>query len=90
MISFDVTKEEGESIDRIVSRVEKALGNVDRAGLVMDILATHANGCPLDFAKLEAFPATDFFHDVGGISRHLNRSTGKLGGCFLPRCAVSQ
>jgi len=24
-------------------------------------------------------------HDVSGIARHLNRETGRLEGCFLPR-----
>lgn len=41
----------------------------------------------LDLERLAGFPDFDFAHDVYGIMRHMDRTTGKLGGCFLPRCA---
>jgi hypothetical protein len=56
----------------------------------MDLEATHANGCPLDFAKLLACDDFDFLHDIGGIAMHLDRSTGVLKDCFLPRLAKKQ
>ncbi|NHO33307.1 hypothetical protein GOB85_12520 [Acetobacter sp. LMG 1636] len=51
----------------------------------MDLIATHSNGCPLDLERL--YEADDFnlLHDVIGIRRHLDRSTGKLTDHFLPR-----
>jgi hypothetical protein len=51
----------------------------------MDLVACHANGCPLDFPRLLNADDFNFAHDVFGIERHLNRCTGKLGNCFLPR-----
>ncbi|MHB0965308.1 MAG: DUF6874 family protein [Bellilinea sp.] len=51
----------------------------------MDITACHLNGCPL---KLEALLHADdfnFVHDVQGIHQHLDRETGELKDCFLPR-----
>lgn len=56
----------------------------------MDITATHANGCPLKLAELLAADDFNFSHDVAGIYRHLDRTTGKLLDCFLPRFAQKQ
>lgn len=53
----------------------------------MDITATHLNGTPLDLDRLLAFDDLNFVHDVFGIARHLDRSTGKLQNCFVPRSA---
>lgn len=41
----------------------------------------------INLDKLLAFGEVDFIHDVLGIMRHLNRDTGELGNCFVPRCA---
>lgn len=51
----------------------------------MDIEAVHCNGNPLRLADLLAADDFNFAHDILGIGRHLDRETGKLGGCFLPR-----
>lgn len=62
----------------------------DRLSLRMDLAAVNAT-CPLDLDRLAFdFPAFDFCHDVAGIVRHLDRETGELGGCFLPRCALPE
>lgn len=87
MIQFDTTKEESELIDKIVDRAVNMESSIDRLSLNMDLSATHANGCQLDFAKLLAFDDFNFAHDVGGIMQHLDRSDGHLKLCFLPRCA---
>lgn len=90
-VSFKVSRDEAALIGRIVDRaaeIWKAHGvEFDALSVDMDITATHANGCPLDLSKLFGFPDVDFTHDVGGIMKHLDRTTGKLGGYFLPRCA---
>jgi hypothetical protein len=63
----------------------------DRMTFIMDLMA--ANGCNgnpelrLD-RMLHDFPKFDFMHDAVGIQNHINRETGQLEGCFLPRCAV--
>ena len=41
----------------------------------------------MDWAGLLAAGDDDFMHDVAGIHRHMNRETGILENCFLPRFA---
>ena len=86
-ISFKATDEERALVTASVKRAQALGFTRDPMDLEMDILAAHANGCSLDFAKLMSFDAFNFIHDVGGIVEHLDRVTGKLGGFFLPRCA---
>jgi hypothetical protein len=86
---FTATAAETDLILQIVDRAV-ALGAQPsaRLSLTMDVTACHCNGTPLDFPKLLAAPDADFSHDLCGISRHIDRTTGQLGGCFLPRCAL--
>ena len=51
----------------------------------MDITACHANGNPLRLAELLSADDFNFCHDVLGIRRHINRETGQLENCFVPR-----
>ena len=53
----------------------------------MDIEVAHKT-CPIKLAELLAADDGNFLHDIGGISRHLNRDTGELEDCFLPRYAI--
>ncbi len=86
-VSFKRTQEEDVLIERAVLRA-RTLGD-QRASIEisMDLSATNANGCPLDFDKLLAFDDFSFLHDIYGIARHLDRESGQLNDCFLPRCA---
>lgn len=59
-----------------------------RLDIVMDLEAVHLNGCPLRLADLLAADDFNFWHDVSGIARHLDRHTGTLRNCFLPRFAA--
>ncbi len=61
---------------------------VDRFHLRMDITVCHLNGCPLRLQDMLDGAMQDLSHDVAGIWRHLDRETGKLTGCFLPRYAA--
>lgn len=89
-VSFNASKRDAELIDRIV---EKAcnLTNKHSSGYIenmsMDITACHCNGTPLDLEKFLNFDDFNFFHDLYGISFNVNRRTGKIENCFLPRCA---
>ena len=85
-MKWDITTEEMRKVTAIVDRAEKRI-NQNKRALVMDIVATHANGCPLDLNKLLNAKAFDFFHDIYGIIKHIDRHTGELQDCFLPRCA---
>jgi hypothetical protein len=53
----------------------------------MDLAACHCNGCPLQLTELLDADDFNFSHDIFGIRRHLNRTTGKLDDRFLPRFA---
>ena len=55
---------------------------------LMDIDACHSNGCPLKLQELLETNDVNFAHDVFGIRRHIDRTTGKLQNCFLPRYAA--
>ncbi len=61
-----------------------------RINLVMDLTAADGvNGNrPIDWDRLLAADDFNFMHDIGGISRHIDRSTGRIGGHFLPRCTL--
>lgn len=84
-------------VDKITDRWVKM--HEDRGNEPPDILHTMmdikaANGvngnARLDLWKLLEFRDGCFAHDMGGISRHIDRATGTIGGCFLPRCVISE
>jgi hypothetical protein len=83
-IKWACTKEEHKLIALIVT---KAKGDMC---MMMDLEATHSNGCPLDFQKLLAADKFNFWHDINGIQRHIDRGNGKLLDYFLPRCAKAE
>ncbi len=91
-ISFAVqSQSEARLIHKIAARaVNMAIG----AGLDypmmdadMDITACHVNAFPLRLDELLHADEFNFSHDVFGIRRHLNRETGQLENCFVPRFA---
>lgn len=87
-INFDVTPEEQDHIDAILDRMDDLDVLDDRLSALMDLRACHATDVPLDLERLlNEFDDYNFLHDVVGIKRHMNRETGKLMDCFLPRCA---
>ena len=92
MIKFKVSQKERELIDKIVDRaLRMADGSgiaYDRMDAEMDIIATHANGCPLKLQELLEADDFNFTHDVFGIRHHLNRETGQLENHFSPRCTA--
>lgn len=92
-LSFKVTRTDAALIRRIAARAIASLQALSAEGrcaldLQMDLTACHANGCPLDLAALLGSGDVSFAHDVCGIARHLNRSTDRLTGHFLPRYAL--
>jgi len=85
-ISFEVTDLEAALVNDILDRLEaESTNSFDRESLGMDLTACHANGNPMDFDGLLHASGFDFLHDVWGIQRHMDRSTGKLLNFFLPR-----
>lgn len=90
-IKWTASQPELEIIGRIAKRaavLAAQLGHeITKSEVMMDIEATHCNGCALMLDDLVAARDADFSHDVFGIRRHLDRSTGQLGDCFTPRYA---
>jgi hypothetical protein len=91
--SFKVSKEEARIIHEIAVRAARIADANNRTSVSqaykysilqadMDISACHANGNPLDLGGLLKAGADDFEHDVFGIRRHMDRTTGKLNGIF--------
>lgn len=91
-IEWNATKKDVLLIHRIAKRVadlcKKDGRKLDLMSLEMDITACHLNGCPLKLSKLLKADEFNLLHDVAGISKHINRETGKLENCFLPRFAI--
>ena len=89
MISFKTTATEQEMISSIAERAIRAARKVSIeypfVDAMMDITAVHANGMPLRLAELLEADDFDFNHDIFGIRRHLDRQTGTLRDCFVPR-----
>lgn len=90
-VNFSVPKQETKIIAKIAKRAvklatkeAKAYG-YDEQWAKMDVTACHTNGNPLKLQKLLEADDFNFLHDVFGIARHINRDTGKLENCFLPR-----
>lgn len=93
MVNFDVTKKEMKIITKIAKRAQQMAidGDTPAPALLdieMDITATHCNGNPLRLADLAMADDTNFCHDVFGILRNIDRTTGKLKNFFLPRFSV--
>lgn len=92
MLNFKVTKDEAKTIINIAQRAHAMAKEVGFDYSVMDadmdVTACHANGCPLKLSELASADNFNFAHDVFGIRRHINRETGELENCFLPRFAA--
>lgn len=93
-VKFDATPHEIENVNAIVGRIVPkicAAAGSDAEDLSlstkMDLIATHANGCPMDFDRMRKADDFNILHDIVGIRDHLNRKTGQIEGMFLPRFA---
>lgn len=85
-MKFECTEEEIGVIGKIVKRVNN-LVVLEPMDIFMDLEVCHSNGTPLDFDRLLAFDDVSLMHDINGIAQHIDRTTGELQNCFLPRCA---
>jgi len=89
MIEWEkLKKEERPTITKIVKRAVKMIEGLgykaDYITLEMDLSACHIYN-PLRLEELLTTDNFNFAHDIFGIRQHINRETGKLTGCFLPR-----
>ena len=92
MLKFKTTKVEQMLIEHIATKFYQNVTNTDinypRLDLTMDLSAAHSNGCKIDFHKLLDADIGTLGHDILGIRRYIDRKTGKLTQCFVPRCAL--
>jgi len=81
------SKKDARIIHKIGVRAKKELlKKRDLIDIEMDVMATHIK-LPLrltDFLKADKF---NFARDIYGITDHIDRDTGKMNNCFLPRFA---
>ena len=93
-VSFAVSRTEARLISKITGRAielaERHSIDVEFLDLEMDLTACHCNGCQLQLEELLAADDDDFGHDVFGIRRYIDRDTGELTRCFLPRYAAPE
>jgi len=95
MLNWNTTKEDTLAISKIVDRYIEFHYSLNipkqyqrsKLDIMMDVEATHNNGCPLKLQGLLNAKDCDFTHDLIGIQQNINRKTGKLENCFLPRYA---
>lgn len=90
MINWKIENQDADLIKSIVERAKRG-GFIDIANstdCIMDITAVHLNGCPLRLTEMLQSPDLDFLHDFNGIRSYIDRDTGKLTNCFLPRFAA--
>lgn len=60
---------------------------LDFMSLTMDLQAADCE-VALDLDRLLTANDLLFLHDIGGIAEHMDRTTGKLLDCFLPRMTL--
>ncbi len=85
LVKFTTTPEEGALIKAIADRAQSDLGMKTRLDIQMDVAAVHCNGCPLKLKELLEADDFNFAHDLIGIASNIDRTTGTLQNCFLPR-----
>lgn len=96
MINWNTSKADSGIVSKIIDRyiassIELGIPKLyqrSRLDLTMDIEACHNNGNPLKLQELLGADDFNFIHDVIGIQQHINRETGELMDCFLPRYSV--
>lgn len=90
-INFDLPPEDFDTVCEIADRADASgLTHPDRYSritLIMDLCACHNHATPLDFKRLSEADGLNFNHDIAGIARHMDRETGQLRDCFVPRFA---
>ena len=80
----NLTENDYLKISRVAKRAKKIDPLKDYLTIVMDIECCYQD---IDIDKLLSFDEFNFIHDVFGIYNHINRKTGELENCFLPRCS---
>jgi hypothetical protein len=85
MINWEKVKDKDmELLLKIAKRYQHINPKVNMMDLQMDITACHL-ATPLKLKELLEADDFNFVHDVVGISNNIDRITGTMLNCFLPR-----
>ena len=81
------SREIDELMTAIAERLTSSFPDVEfnPIELRLNLVVAYTGGF-VDLAALEQCDATDLGHDIGGISKYLDRDTGALLQTFYPRC----
>ena len=90
IVRFNASAGDSDLIGLIAQKAHKSFHSQTLMDYIMDITAVHCNGNPLRLEDLLAADNLDFAHDVLGIANNLDRKTGKLKNCFVPRFSKKQ
>ncbi|HUS98456.1 MAG TPA: hypothetical protein VMX97_17150 [Hyphomicrobiaceae bacterium] len=85
-----VTKDDMLAIHKIALCAADGDPACDVMALEMDLQACHTHGCPLDLGRMAQASRAELMHDVLGIDQCLDRETGHLRHCFVPRFAKKE
>ena len=83
----DVKKGDTLGAAAVVERAVNEGTCVDPISLQLDLEAVSLS-VSMDWEGLLKASEGNFYHDLDGIQRYLNRETGKLENCFFPRFAT--
>lgn len=92
-MKIEITKTDYQTISKIANRMMSLPTSAtffrQKIDWEMDIEAAHQD-VGLKLSELLKADDGNFAHDLTGIRDNLNRDTGKLENCFLPRYAVPE
>lgn len=83
-----LTKDADDAILAITKRATALRPELDHCRLMMDLSACHVSGCRLNLPAMVLSDDYNLLHDVYGITNHIDRNTGKLLRCFMPKFAA--
>lgn len=93
-IQFNASPRELELMSMIADRavhLAQDMGYTYRKeDIMLDLNACVSNAWKLDLQGLLDSDLGDFGHDVFGINKHMDRQTGLLKDCFVPRYALGK
>lgn len=87
-LNFDLTSDDRLNALEVAKRATTLIPGTDRQSVLMDLAVVHNHHYKLDFTAMAGADDFNLAHDIAGIAYHLNRSTGILRDCFVPRFAV--
>jgi hypothetical protein len=87
-LNFCLTADDRLNALEVAKRATTLIPGIDRMSVLMDLSVVHNHHYKLDFERMASADDFNLAHDIAGIAYHLNRSTGKLRDCFVPRFAV--